>query len=276
MSQSSQGAAAQVFDEHISEWTQWRTAPWNHLRYRLVGRILAEAARRLGGRCRVLDAGGGDGGDSIPLALRGHDVTILDHSAALLERAADAAASAGLGSRVRTVCSDLSYLPEAAASNLSHGYDLVLCHNVLNHCGDVPGTVVRLVGALRPGGVLSLMAPNPAMDVLSMAVRQTCPARARAMLDEPTVRSETFGCDMRRLDPDSVEVVLGLAGCVVTDRFGIRCVTDLIADNNLKSDLSFAADLEELELALYDREPFLRTARFWLLLAQHDSDLESG
>lgn len=51
-------------------------------------------------------------------------------------------------------------------------------------------------------------------------------------------------------------------------RFGIRCVTDYIADDARKHDPDFYADLEQLELALCDREPFLRTARMWQLIGR--------
>jgi S-adenosylmethionine-dependent methyltransferase len=127
--------------------------------------------------------------------------------------------------------------------------------------------VAAVAAAVRPGGLLSVMAPNPAMDLLATAVRLTSPADALALLTADTVRSETFQHDMHRLDAASVAAALEASGCVVTDRFGIRCVTDLIADDGLKHVPAFLADLERLELALCDREPYSRLARFWQLLA---------
>jgi S-adenosylmethionine-dependent methyltransferase len=260
----SRDARAEVFERRTEAWVVWQTTPWGRLRYRLVARTLGTALERLGAPCRVLDAGGGDGADSLLLAGQGHDVTILDHAGALLARAA--AAAAGLAGRVRTVRADLD---EPTSLDLvgTAGFDLVLCHNVLHYLADVPATVDRLVRMVRPGGVLSLLAPNPAMDVLAMAIRRTSPADALALLDAGTVRSETFDRDMRRLDASSVEPALISSGCWVSHRFGIRCVIDLIADDELKSDPTFFADLERLELELCDREPYRQTARFWQVLA---------
>ena len=69
---------------------------------------MAETLRRsvltLGDRrLRILDIGGGDAADSIPLAALGHDVTVLDRAASLLARADERAATAGFGSAWRTV-----------------------------------------------------------------------------------------------------------------------------------------------------------------------------
>ncbi|MEV4258010.1 hypothetical protein AB0J52_33020, partial [Spirillospora sp. NPDC049652] len=73
------GAArdAAAFDDHADAWDRWREAPWNRLRYRLVAHTLARAADVAnGGPLRVLDVGGGDGGDALPLARLGHHVTV--------------------------------------------------------------------------------------------------------------------------------------------------------------------------------------------------------
>lgn len=254
---------ATAFDEHADAWDRWRETPWNRLRYRLVAHTLDRAVNLTGAApLRVLDVGGGDGGDALPLARLGHDVTVLDHSRALLDRAELAAAKAGLKGRLHTLLGDLD-----DTEGLGPVFDLVLCHNVLHYRSDLARAVAVVAGAARPHGVVSLLSPNPAMDVLSRAVRLADPAGALAVLDAPALRSETFGREMRRVEPDDAARVLGAAGCVVTHRFGIRCVNDLIADDALKHDPAFAERLERLELALCEREPYLRTARFWHLIA---------
>jgi len=256
--------SAGVFDEHAGAWAAWQETPWARLRYRLVARTLAGALDRLGGggqgrACRVLDVGGGDGADSLPLAEQGHEVTILDYAEGLLARAGERAAAGGL--TVRTIHADLAAAPP-------DGFDLVLCHNMLHYLpdADLPDAVRRLVAAARPGGMLSVLAPNPAMDVFATAVRRTDPAGAAALLDAPTIRSETFDHEMGRLDAGTVEALLVADGCTVERRYGIRCVTDLIADDDLKHDPAFFADLERLEFALCDLEPYRRMARFWQLV----------
>ena len=55
----------------------------------------------------------------------------------------------------------------------------------------------------------------------------------------------------------------------LTDRttYGIQCVTHLVP-NRRKDEPAFFAELEALELALCDREPYLRVARFWQLVSR--------
>jgi S-adenosylmethionine-dependent methyltransferase len=221
----------------------------------------------------VLDVGGGDGGDSIRLARAGHHVTVLDPAAPLLRRAAAAAAEAGVAERVRVVQGDVDCLAEPqdgpldSDSTTTLPFDVVICHNVLQYLPDIAGPIRWMVDLLRVGGLISLLAPNPAMDVLAVAVRDANPAAARHVVQARTVRSMSFGRSMRRIEADSVETALVASRCEVTHRFGIRCVSDLIADNELKGRSDFAADLERLELELHDREPYRRIARFWQIVA---------
>ncbi|MGY2129707.1 class I SAM-dependent methyltransferase [Blastococcus sp. SYSU DS0617] len=263
-------AAAGVFGDRAGEWASWQASPWGRLRYDVVRETTARAVAALPGPLRVIDVGGGDGADSLPLAVRGHDVTVLDFAPDLLAQAERAAEARGLTGRVRVVHADLDDLVrgELPADVDLGAFDVVLCHNVLHYRADVPATVRFVASLARPGGVVSVMAPNPAMDVLSAAIRRMDPARARAVLDSPTVHGETFDHPMRRLGADEVEQALAEAGGTVEHRFGIRCLMDLIADDERKSEPDFYRQLLDLELLLCDREPYWRTARFWQLTAR--------
>ena len=263
-------ATAGVFDGRGAEWASWQASPWGRLRYDVARETTARAVAALPGPLRVIDVGGGDGGDSLPLAEDGHDVTVLDFAPELLAQAQRAAEARGVTDRVEVVRADLDDLVRDAGDVPLGTFDVVLCHNVLHYRTDVSETVRWLAALTRPGGVLSVMAPNPAMDVLSAAVRRLDPGTARAVLDSPTVHSETFDHPMRRLEADEVEQALADAGCAVEHRFGIRCVMDLIADDGRKSDADFYRQLLELELLLCEREPYRRTARFWQLTARRE------
>ncbi|MDT0274693.1 class I SAM-dependent methyltransferase [Blastococcus goldschmidtiae] len=267
---SNGGAPAGVFGDRAGEWASWQASPWGRLRYDVVRETTARAVAALPGRLRVIDVGGGDGADSLPLAARGHDVTVLDFAPDLLAQAEQAAEARGVAGLVRVVSADLDDLVrgELPGDVPLGAFDVVLCHNVLHYRTDVPATVRFLASLARPGGVVSVMAPNPAMDVLAAAIRRMDPERARAVLDSPTVHGETFDHPMRRLETDEVEQALADAGGTVEHRFGIRCLMDLIADDERKSEPDFYRRLLELELLLCEREPYWRTARFWQLTAR--------
>ncbi len=262
--------AAEVFGARTREWASWQASPWGRMRYAVVQETTARAVAALPGRLRVVDVGGGDGADSLPLAAQGHEVTVLDIAPELLAQARQAAADRGVAASVRVVCADLDDLIRGAGdADVSPGaFDVVLCHNVLHYRADVPATVRFLASLARPGGVVSVMAPNPAMDVLSAAVRRLDPVRARDVLDSPTVHGETFDHAMRRLEAAEVEQALAEAGCPVEHRFGIRCAIDLIANDARKAEPHFYQQLLDLELLLCEREPYWRTARFWQLTAR--------
>ena len=76
-----------TFDAHRGQWRSYTATAWGRIRYAVVRHILlahlgdvaAGATRR-----RVLDVGGADGLDSLPLAAAGHEVTVLDPAPELL------------------------------------------------------------------------------------------------------------------------------------------------------------------------------------------------
>jgi len=257
-------AGSEVFDEHLDAWRAWQRTPWGRVRYRVVAQTLARTCAEQGpGSLRVLDVGGADGADSLPLARAGHDVTIVDISAPLLEIAAESAAAEGLADRVTSVHSDLD-----GVTDLDLGaFDLVLCHNVVQYRADLDATVAALARSVGPGGALSLLAPNPAADVMAAAVAREEPAAALDLLDAPTQHTETFGHDVRRIPVEAAAQSLDAVGLTDRTAYGIQCVTHLVP-NRRKEEPAFFAELEALELALCDREPYLQVARFWQLVAR--------
>jgi S-adenosylmethionine-dependent methyltransferase len=260
-----QPKAGEVFDQRMAQWRAYKAAPWGRLRFLIVAHTLSSSIARLGGGSwRILDVGGGDGGDALPLAVAGHSVTVLDPSAPMLEALKQDAADAGVGDRIAGVKGDIDSI---AALDL-RDFDLVLCHFVLQYLDDLEGPLAKLLGAVRPGGYLSLIAPNRPGEVLAKAARGVDPAAAFALLDTDSNHTQTFDHAVRRIDAETALDALERAGCEPVARFGGRIVNDLLPDSAPKADPAFFADLLRLELAVCDREPYFRTGMFWQLVAR--------
>ena len=76
----------EVFDRHIGDWTKALETPWSKMRYRLVHRNIRRHLPEANS-IRVLDAGGGNGLDSLPFAEDGNRVTLVDYSEQMLAEA---------------------------------------------------------------------------------------------------------------------------------------------------------------------------------------------
>lgn len=244
-----------VFD--LDTWQAYAETPWARIRYAVVRETLS---RWTGSQpMKILDVGGGDGRDVLPLAEAGHDVHLLEPDEQMLTAAS--AAAAALRVPLSTSSAGLDDLAGQT------GYDLVLCHFVLPYRPADAGDLEVLVDAVAPGGLLSLIGHNPVGRTLFTLVREG-PAAAYEELDRTSRRSEGFGHDMRVVDPDETADRLAAAGMELVGRYGGRIANDLLTDNGAKLDPAYYADLERLELALCDREPYLRLGAFWQLIAR--------
>ncbi|MEU4063089.1 methyltransferase domain-containing protein [Streptomyces wedmorensis] len=255
------------FDTAMATWREWQEAPWGRLRYTLAE---VNLMRHLddgpgGGPLRILDLAGGDGGDALRLAARGHHVTVVDHAAAMLAAAEARAAASGLSDRVSCVRADVDVLPADVAAG---DFDVVLCHNLLQYVDDVPGTLARSLAPLKDGGLFSLMAINRHSAPLNIAVRQLDPTAALAALDADLLRNEMFDSDLTLHTAEEITPLLETLGCTDVHHYGIRSFCDYLTDDARKYDPAYYADLERLELATTARPPYMHTARLFQLTAR--------
>ncbi|MFP8939981.1 methyltransferase domain-containing protein [Streptomyces fenghuangensis] len=263
--------AARRFDSSMAAWRQWQQAPWGRLRFTLAEANLLRHLDGLGdGPLRILDLAGGDGGDAVRLAVRGHRVTVVDLAPGMLAAAGERAEAAGVADRVTRVRARVEELPREIASG---GWDVVLCHNVLQYA-ESPAAAEEMLAAavapLREGGVLSVMAVNRHSAPLVAAVRELDPAAALAALDRDRADGRTFGTDMTLYTAEEIASRLEDLGCPGAAHYGIRSVSDYITDDERKYDPAFYADLERLELAVTDRPAYRHTARLFQLIARRE------
>ncbi|MFJ5831200.1 class I SAM-dependent methyltransferase [Streptomyces sp. NPDC093089] len=256
-----------TFDTAMATWQEWQDAPWGRLRYTLaeVNLVRHLDDGTAGGPLRILDLAGGDGGDAIRLAARGHHVTVVDLAPAMLTAAEARAEASGLSDRITCVRADVRTLPPDITAG---AFDVVLCHNLLAHVDDVPGTLTTALAPLKHGGLFSVMAINRHSEPLNIAVRRLDPAAALAALDSDRLRNDMFDTDLTLHTAEEVTSLLEALGCQDVHHYGIRTFCDYLTDDARKYDPTYYADLERLELATTALPPYARTARLFQLTAR--------
>ena len=199
---------------------------------------------------RVCDVGGGAGHQAIPLACLGYEVTILDPSEEMLQKAWESLASEDepVRERVRLVHGT----GEAASQMLGReSFDAVLCQGVIMYLEDPGPLVESLADISRPGAIVSILTKNA--DALAM--RPALEGRYRdALTAFNAVR------DRGRLgvttQAHSVEELSGMLedNGIGTERwYGIRALTDHLGNQRPGPDLE---DMLAAEWEAGRRDPY--------------------
>jgi SAM-dependent methyltransferase len=208
---------------------QWR-ARLGTLRQAVRQELVArQLAGHLGDRSglRALDVGCGQGTQALRLARRGHAVTGLDGSAALL---ADLGRSLrdeppAVRDRVRRVLGDaLSTADLFAAAS----FDAVLCHGVLMYLPDPAPLLAAIARVTAPGGLVSLLVRNG--DALAMRPGLLRDWTAAAAAFDGTGYLNRIGVQARADRLDELAPGLAAAGLEVERWYGVRVFTDAAGD----------------------------------------------
>lgn len=219
-----------------------RPGPPGAPRTTAVQRALAELAQQrtdgLGRPLRVLDLGGGTGGTAVPLAVAGHDVTVVDPSPDALFSLRRRAAEHGVEGRVRAVQGDT----DTAAGLVGDAapFDLVCLHGTLEVVDDPDAAIGAVAGLLAAGGTLSLVVAQRLHAVLSRALAGELD-RARAVLERPDGRWGEDDPAPRRYDADAVVALLRAHGLDPVHVQGVRVFADLVPSGLVDSEADRAA-----------------------------------
>jgi len=215
----------------------------------------------------LVDVGGGAGNQSIPLARLGYQVTIVDPSPAMLQRAADrlAAEPPEVSRNVRLVTGDAETASEVLGGQRFAG---VLCHGVIMYVAD-PGPFTAALAALAaPGGIVSLVAKNARCLAARPALEGRW-AEALAAFDPATRQVNGLGLDTRADTVDGLTELLAQAGVRPLAWYGVRLFTDgwtpaqPSAGTSPPVDTVFAVELEASR-----RDPYRQLSRLFHLVGQ--------
>ncbi|WP_030671400.1 methyltransferase [Streptomyces cellulosae] len=193
---------------------------WEVLQDALDRRVKATGRQALD----VLDTGGGSGNFAVPVARLGHRVTVVDPSPNALFALERRAAEAGVADRVQGVQGDAHGLFDVVERG---GYDVVLCHGVLEYVDDPAEGVRNAVAALRAEGVLSLLAAGLGGAVLARALAGHF-KEARQALDDPDGRWGEGDPVPHRFTTEQLTGLVEAAGLTVAAVHGVRVFADLV------------------------------------------------
>jgi S-adenosylmethionine-dependent methyltransferase len=219
-----------------------------------VDRLASRRAAELDRPLRVLDLGGGTGGLAVPLAERGHLVTVVDPSPDALASLSRRSSEAGVAEWVTAAQGDADTVAEVLGGQ---AVDLVCCHGTLEVVDDPQAALSSLAAALSPGGYLSIVAAQRLAAVLARVLAGQFDQAHQALVSQ----DGRWGAGdplPRRFDQQTLEDMVARAGFTVEDAHGVRLFSDLVPSTLLDSEADRAALLTlEQEASRDPRFPFL-------------------
>ncbi|MCL2394255.1 MAG: methyltransferase domain-containing protein [Acidimicrobiaceae bacterium] len=216
----------------------------------------------------VLDVGGGAGHQSLPLAQAGYDVTLLDPSPAMLERARERLGRlpGEAQGRVTLVEADGESAGEAVQGER---FAAVLCHGVLGYLERPEPLVDQLCRCAAPGGVVSIMTGN----ARAMAVRPALERRwddALASFDA-TTEIGVLGVPARADTVEEVGDLVRSHGVEPVRWYGVWLFVDWLEFSGARLDPGDAeqvAATAEVELEAGRRDPYRQLSRVFHLVGR--------
>ncbi len=216
----------------------------------------------------VLDVGGGAGHQSFPLAMAGYEVTLLDSSPAMLDKARERLQlrPGDAAQRVTIVEADGEHAAEAV-----HGrrFDAVLCHGVLGYLEQPQLMVEQLCSCAADGGLVSIMTGNAKASAVQ-------PALERRWGDALAAFDDRYGIGVLGLPgrADTVEEVgelLRLGGVEPVQWYGVWLFVDWLEFGGAELDPTDAEQVAAtcaVELEASKRDPYRAISRVFHLVGR--------
>ncbi len=200
----------------------------------------------------ILDAGGGTGKWTLPIAEKGLRVVLYDISAGMLKVAKKKAIERGLDHLVTFKEGDIRDIPYPDDT-----FDYVLAEgDPISYCGDPNKAVMELARVLKPGSYMAAGVDSLYSMARNSLVRSG-PEEARRVLLEKRVLAPNWGFYCRAFSPDELRSMLEANGLEVVKILGKTVVYVSRPETEpLLQDEAKAKKLLDLELLLCE-EPSL-------------------
>lgn len=220
---------------------------------------------------RVLDVGGGAGHQSFPLAQAGYDVTLLDSSPAMLDKARQRLdrLTGEVRRRVRFLEADGANADEAVRGQR---FGAVLCHGVLGYIEDPEPFVTQLCRCAEAGGVVSIMTGNAKAG----AVRPALERRWDDALASFDARTEVgvLGVQGRADTVEELSELLQSHEVEPLSWYGVWLFTDWLEFSGAELDASDSKQVAAqaaVELEASRRDPYRQLSRVFHLVGRKRS-----
>jgi S-adenosylmethionine-dependent methyltransferase len=202
---------------------------------------------------------------AVQLAAAGHDVVVqdIDPRMVALGKARLARAPDAIAARVRLQCEAADTAPAGEA-------DLVCCHSVLMYEDDPAPMIAAAVRACRVGGLVSIVAVDPA----AIAMRPGLQGHWREAVLALETGDQTHGpyAPSRNHPRGTIEALLAAAGARTVHWSGIGIFTDHHAG---PIDTDDPQALIAAEWLAGRQDPYRRVARCYHLIARVERELSS-
>jgi SAM-dependent methyltransferase len=216
----------------------------------------------------VLDVGAGAGHQSFPLARAGYDVTLLDPSPAMLDKARERLGRLPdeVRRRVTLEQADAEHADEAL-----HGrrFAAVLCHGVLGYIEQPAPFVAQLCRLAAAGGLVSIMTGNAKATAVQPALEQRWEDALAAF--DATTGTSMLGVRGRADTVEGVSELLRSSGVEPVRWYGVWLFVDWLEFSGAKldpADTRQAAATAAVELEASRRDPYRQLSRVFHLLGR--------
>lgn len=258
--------ATLAFESGMPRWKEQQQTLSARLRRSLAHAYLVRHLPPVLHGLSVLDAGGGNGLTSLPLAQSGANVDVVDRSMAMLQDLKTTAEANGLQDRIVPHAHDIRSVNELFEPDT---FDLLICHNVIQYNPAWQALLTSMVVPLKAGGVFSLVVRNWHAEPYRIDVENHSLEELPALFERTRGASRVFDTDVLFFSAEFLQDWLREQRFEILGVYGLLCRADDISQPEGPGGEQMLFDkLHFLESAMGERTPYKQTARYLQIVAR--------
>lgn len=215
-----------------------------------------------GRKCKILDAGGGTGFYSVPMALKDHEVFILDISGEMLREAREKGKMHKVSDRIVTIRSDMENI-----CFLGENFDVVLCHLAFSHLSNPIGALSEFNRVLKKEGILSLVVENKAFFSVFEAFKGDIQEALKRLKSKELIVSIGSLPKIRAFEKQELINMCSAAGFKTIKVIGLEILTNYL-QLCCKEPIKESEELARLEKELAEAEGWNSVGKFLFLICK--------